>query len=188
MAPAKPRPLTRNRFDPCPAAVAALLASLVTATLSVGAEVPPEPERSSAPHPAPSGSALVLEPASPPAKPRKSRIIFACRSQALVEFSDRPCDLAATSRSVEFTTGSPGAAPSTRPREAVATTKPKPVTPRATAADQSDDDVRQKKCTTLEGQLDAVDSRMREGYSARDAARLWNRWRDLKDQLHSSDC
>jgi hypothetical protein len=181
----------RNRFDPCSAGVAALLASLVTATLSVGAEsAAPESSASSAQQQSASGSSVVLEPAPPPAKPLKSRIIFACRSSAVIEFSDRPCDLAATSRSLEFTTGSPaGGAPSTKPREVLASTRPKTATPPAALApDASDADAQEKKCATLKGQLDAVDSRMREGYSAREAAKLWNRWRGLKDELHASDC
>jgi hypothetical protein len=29
---------------------------------------------------------------------------------------------------------------------------------------------------------------MRDGYSSRDAARLWNRWRDLKGRLRAERC
>jgi hypothetical protein len=54
--------------------------------------------------------------------------------------------------------------------------------------DARDAEAQRKKCTTLQGQLDAVDSRMREGYGARDAARLWNRWRELKEEIRTSAC
>jgi len=180
-----------SRLDPRAAAVTALLVSLVTATLTDGAEnAAPASERGPSQQLSPGGSSVVLEPREPRAKPRKSRIIFACRSDALVEFSDRPCDLVATSRSLEFTTGSPaGTAPSTKPREAAASTRPKTVPATASSEpDERDDEAREKKCATLEGQLDVVDSRMREGYSARDAAKLWNRWRNLKEELHATDC
>jgi hypothetical protein len=29
---------------------------------------------------------------------------------------------------------------------------------------------------------------MRAGYSAREAARLWQRWRGLKERLHATRC
>jgi hypothetical protein len=29
---------------------------------------------------------------------------------------------------------------------------------------------------------------MRDGYSSREAARLWNRWRELKGRLHAERC
>jgi hypothetical protein len=189
----RPRWFAGNRADTRPTGIGALLASLVATTASLGAERLHEPNHGSPPELS-GGSALAVEPAPVPAparataRPRRSRIIFACHADGIVEFSDRPCDLAATSRSLEFTTGSPGATPSTKPHAAVAAILPKPVSPRGQPADQPDDDAREKKCATLEGQLDAVDSRMREGYSARDAAKLWNRWRAIKDELHSAEC
>ena len=42
--------------------------------------------------------------------------------------------------------------------------------------------------TPLMRQLGEVNSRMRAGYSAREAARLWQRWRGLKDRLHAARC
>ena len=166
------------------ASVAAL--ALVTITAHVRAEpAPAQPSR-----PGADGSVVIGQPAAVPAKSRKSRTIFACHTGALVEFSDRPCDVTATSRSLEFTTGTgPGATPTTRPRETMASTLPKVSVPRAQAESAAhDDEAQKKKCATLQGQLDAVDSRMREGYGARDAARLWNRWRELKAELHTSAC
>ena len=175
------RPFNVDRLR---ASLAAL--ALVTITAHVCAEPAPAPPS----RPGADGSVVIGEPAALPAKSRKSRTIFACRAAALVEFSDRPCDMAATSRSLEFTTGTgPGATPTTRPRETVASTLPKVSVPPTQAESAAhDDEAQKKKCATLQGQLDAVDSRMREGYAARDAARLWNRWRELKAELHTSAC
>jgi hypothetical protein len=41
---------------------------------------------------------------------------------------------------------------------------------------------------TLERQLDELNNQMRTGYSAREAARLWDRWRDLKEKLRTTRC
>jgi len=43
-------------------------------------------------------------------------------------------------------------------------------------------------CTPLQRQLDELNDRMRTGYSAREAARLWKRWRDLKEKLRTTRC
>jgi hypothetical protein len=44
------------------------------------------------------------------------------------------------------------------------------------------------KCAVLQRQLDGLNDRMRAGYSAREAARLWQRWRDTKERLRTSRC
>jgi hypothetical protein len=167
----------------------------VSALVLITAVVRAEAELALPPRTVADDNSQVVEPVPMPAKSRKSRTIFACRTGALVEFADRPCDIAATSRSLEFTTGTgPGSTPSTRPRESLASTRPKVAATPADAvsadavADARDDEAQRKKCTTLQGQLDAVDSRMREGYGARDAARLWNRWRELKEEIRTSAC
>jgi hypothetical protein len=49
-------------------------------------------------------------------------------------------------------------------------------------------DARASRCEGLERQLGEVNSRMRAGYSAREAARLWQRWRSLKERLHAARC
>jgi hypothetical protein len=43
-------------------------------------------------------------------------------------------------------------------------------------------------CVKLERQLDELNGRMRAGYSAREAARLWQRWRDTKERLRTGRC
>jgi len=44
------------------------------------------------------------------------------------------------------------------------------------------------RCATLHRQLDEVNERMRTGYSSREAARLWQRWRDLRHRLRAERC
>jgi hypothetical protein len=44
------------------------------------------------------------------------------------------------------------------------------------------------RCTTLQRQLEELDDRMRAGYPSREAARLWNRWRQLKARLRTERC
>jgi hypothetical protein len=43
-------------------------------------------------------------------------------------------------------------------------------------------------CQRLQATLDTLDSRMRTGYSAREAGRLWERWRETKARLRAADC
>jgi hypothetical protein len=43
-------------------------------------------------------------------------------------------------------------------------------------------------CTRLQRQLDDLNDRMRAGYSAREAGRLWQRWRDTKERLRTAKC
>ena len=43
-------------------------------------------------------------------------------------------------------------------------------------------------CQKLQATLDSLDSRMRTGYSAREAGRLWERWREAKARLREANC
>jgi hypothetical protein len=153
------RPFNVDRLR---ASLAAL--ALVTITAHVCAE--PAPARPS--RPGADGSVVSGEPAAVPAKSRKSRTIFACHTAALVEFSDRPCDVDVgprRDRSNSRREQVPVRHQPTRPRETVASTLPKVSVPPAQAESVAhDDEAQKKKCATLQGQLDAVDSRMREGY------------------------
>ena len=51
-----------------------------------------------------------------------------------------------------------------------------------------EEDERVMTCQKLQAALDSLDSRMRAGYSAREAGSLWERWRDAKARLHEADC
>lgn len=145
--------------------------------------------------PARSGGALREAQAAAPEKPRPGarqpappsrhrRDVFVCDDAGTPVFSDRPCgpDLIRRSVSVEQPTAgqvastlAPAPSASTRPRA-------RPVDRRDVAHDAD------ARCTALRRQLEQVDDRMRSGYSSRVAAQLWERRRDLKDQLRAGRC
>ena len=151
--------------------VAALPAGPSSATTSVGESATAEGD----------GAALESEPAA--GSPRQ-RAVFVCQQDGVPVFTDRPCASAAVRRTLTVEAPAPGAAPNTSPPRPRASTRPRlqpeerPGTTRA--ADT--------RCATLRRQLDELDARMRDGYSSREAARLWNRWRDLKGRLHAERC
>lgn len=121
--------------------------------------------------------------AAAPAR-RASRSVYACDDAGLPTFSDRPCGPSAVARSLSVESGpggesvrpfAPAPRASTRPlREPVAATGPG-APPRA-------------PCASLARQLEELDDRMREGYSSREAARLWKRWRELRERLRTGRC
>jgi hypothetical protein len=43
-------------------------------------------------------------------------------------------------------------------------------------------------CERLQAAVHALDTRMRNGYSAREAGRLWDRWRDARERVRDADC
>lgn len=138
-----------------------------------------------------SGSSVVLEPAPPQAAPRRPRSVFVCQLDGLPVYSDRPCSAAATPR--ELVVDVPRAGTPSRPGASVTTLPPAPraaTRPRAEQRHGNDPAISavDSHCAALHRQLDEVNDRMRAGYSAREAARLWQRWRDLKDRLRTARC
>jgi hypothetical protein len=120
--------------------------------------------------------------AHPPAQ-RTQRLVFSCREASLVIFSDRPCGMAAVRRSLEILTPpATGAPPTTAPAPAPAAARP------AAREDKPIDDRHAERCESLQSTLDAIDSRMRSGYSAREAPRLWQQWRDAREHLRDARC
>lgn len=132
-----------------------------------------------------SGQSVTLEPAPPPANPRRHRAVFVCQEGGVPVFADRPCGSTNETRSLVIATPPPGAVASTKPPSPAASTRPRPVAPRPsiTAVPTPDN-----PCAKLERQLDELNDRMRAGYSAREAARLWQRWRDTKERLRTGRC
>jgi hypothetical protein len=129
------------------------------------------------------GTVVVADP--PAAATRRVRAVFVCDDGGVPVYADRPCDSIGRHRSfaieapragTTFVTTPPLPRASTRP--APARRAPEPVPHDATAA----------RCDALQRQLGEVNSRMRAGYSAREAARLWQRWRGLKERLHAARC
>ena len=137
-------------------------------------------------NPADGGGSLQLEPTRTGSQPRKTRPIFVCRSRAPVIYSDRPCGPASEERSlqVQVQEPQPGGAASTVPAAAPAATLP-----RLQPEPQADDpDAGDSRCRRLREQREKLDDRMRTGYSAREAAQLWNRWRSLNSEIYRSRC
>ena len=124
-------------------------------------------------------------PSTAPATTRRHRAVFVCAEGTVPVYSDRPCGAAGPSRSIVFETPSSGAAFVTSPPAPRASTRP---APSRGAPQPVPRDARASRCESLERQLGEVNSRMRAGYSAREAARLWQRWRGLKERLHAAHC
>jgi hypothetical protein len=119
------------------------------------------------------------------ATPRASinRPIFVCRGVPVI-FSDHPCGPLAEARVLHFHDPGPGRASSvaqvpskeaTRPRTEPRTTDARPVA--------TDD-----RCRRLREERERLDQRMRAGYPAREAAKLWNRWREVDAQIYADRC
>lgn len=131
------------------------------------------------------GDSVRLEPVSPPASPRRQRPIFVCRDGGVPAYSDRPCSPLAEPRALTVAMPEGGAATTTIPPAPRASTRPRrqPQWQESTLRPVTD-----SRCDTLERQLDQLNDRMRTGYSAREAARLWQRWRDLKERIRTARC
>jgi hypothetical protein len=118
-----------------------------------------------------------------PAPRRTHRVVFTCRDGSTPVFSDLPCGDDEHRHRVDVPSPAANSAPSTRPAAAPAATRPRAV--RAQRRVRPDPP---NACARLEEQLASIDARMRQGYSAREAARLWQRWRDAKAKLHAARC
>jgi hypothetical protein len=130
------------------------------------------------------GGSVQLEPAPDRSQPRKTRAIFVCRSAAPVIFSDLPCGPAQEARAMTVNEPQPGRTASTAPRAAPATTLPRA----QPEPKESETDSREVRCRRLREQREKLDDHMRAGYSAREAAQLWNRWRNLNSEIYRSRC
>ena len=136
------------------------------------------------------GGSVVLEPVKPRAQPTR-RLVYSCVAPGLVTFSDRPCGPLLEVRELKVGVAAPtagGASPELgKAREPSA-----PGRSNSPARENSDPDDGEVKhaaiCQNLQAELDSLDSRMRTGYSAREAGRLWDRWREAKARLREANC
>jgi hypothetical protein len=137
-------------------------------------------------NPPPGGSSVGVDPAPARDPPRQKRAIYVCHDAGIPVFTDRPCGAASAARVLTVETGiGAGAPPTTVHSPPKASTRPLPK--RGRTADAGDPDSGQR-CVALRRQLDDLDDRMRTGYSAREAARLWQRWRDARERLRTARC
>lgn len=125
----------------------------------------------------------VARPASP-AGPGRQRAVFVCHDGGVPTYADRPCGSGVRQRELAVDAPASGAVPSTVPPRPRASTRPR----RQPAGPSAAFRAAEARCGTLRRQLDELDDQMRAGYTSREAARLWNRWRELKDQLRTERC
>jgi hypothetical protein len=132
------------------------------------------------------GGAVVLEPV--PARASVSRrTIFTCVTPQLVTYSDRPCGPLTGTRLLRTVTPPPGEirTATAAPESATAAARPRgsDASVPATSAPTHESD-----CRRLEEAVAELDQVMRAGYSARESARLWERWREARARLREADC
>lgn len=122
---------------------------------------------------------------------RARRVVFTCVEKGLITFADRPCGTWSQVRELQVvgvrpaeTTTTMTAAPAPRPgpagREAPAEERRERAEDATAAHAQT--------CDRLQHALQELDARMRAGYSAREAGRLWSRWREAKERLRETGC
>ncbi len=126
----------------------------------------------------------IPETPAPPAPARRKRSVFVCDDAGTPVYADRPCGPDLVHRSISVDDPVAGRVASTAPPAPMASTRPR--TRDTGASDVADKAA--EHCVTLRRQLDELDDRMRTGYSSREAAKLWDRRRNLKDSLRSSGC
>lgn len=138
-----------------------------------------------------SGSSVVTEPVPPRARPT-TRLIYSCVAAGLVTYSDRPCGPAARryelKLSVPTVAAGAGRTSSVEEPPAAATKSSREVAAKADASIARAAADRAATCLRLEAALDEVDSQMRAGYPAREAGRLWERWRMARGNLREARC
>ena len=150
------------------------------------AQVLPEPEVDPA-----AGVAGSVQPQ--PSQPRartNNRLVYSCIEPGLVTYADRPCGIAASRR--ELKVRSPdvaaGAAPDIGLATRTAADQGRAAAARADAAAARAAAERAETCQKLESAADEIDAKMRAGYPAREAGRLWDRWRDARARLREARC
>jgi len=126
----------------------------------------------------------VATPALSPTPSRRHRPIFVCQGARPVIFSDRPCGQFTETRDVSFVEPGPGRAATVARPPAPASTRPRS----ESRPSDAQPDERAARCQRLLDQRDRLNARMREGYSARQSAQLWNRWRELAAEIYAGRC
>jgi len=136
------------------------------------------------------GGSVALEPVRQRAQPTR-RLVYSCVTPGHVTFADRPCGPRHVVRELKVAAPTPaanGAAPDLAKVRQAAQPNERPVPARENDGADTGADEHATACRKLQATLDDVDSHMRAGYSAREAGRLWQRWRDARTALHEANC
>ena len=131
---------------------------------------------------------------APPA--RTHRVVFTCIEPGLVTFADKPCGPAPQVRDLPVALGRlPPAASSTAQQDRQSARPDAHKTDTAADARSRDDtetlsaaEAQAQTCARLARAVRELDARMRSGYSAREAGRLWDRWREARERLREAGC
>ncbi len=157
------------------------------ATPALSAQVLPQPAVDTA---VASAGSVIPEPVRERARPT-TRLVYTCVTPGLVTFADRPCGPAARQRELKLDLPQPAAAGESstiaEPTAAAAQARRDTAAKADVAAARAAAD-RTATCLRLEAALDEVDSQMRAGYPAREAGRLWERWRGARASLREARC
>ena len=112
------------------------------------------------------------------------RVVYACRERDVPVYADRPCGELALLRSLDvYTPAQDGRPPTTVAEPAKVAIRPATRDGEARQLQQT-----AEKCQRLQQALDEVDDRMRAGYPARQAAQLWQRWREARSAVREAGC
>lgn len=130
----------------------------------------------------------VLGLAAAPLPAAIDRPVYVCRNATPVAYSDRPCGPLAEARVLRIHDPGTGRAPSIEPAPSRAATRPRAErrVPAGTAV--AGPATVDSRCQKLRKDRERLDERMRAGYSAREAAQLWNRWRDVDAKIYAARC
>jgi hypothetical protein len=137
------------------------------------------------------GAAVVLEPVPGNEAPRavSRRLVFSCVGDGHVTFADRPCGPAHALRELRITEPTTALVP--QPTGSARTVSKSRVESREraeAAVTGPTAEQRAAACARLDRALQALDDRMRAGYTAREAGHLWDRWRETKDRRREAGC
>ncbi|HEX9208741.1 MAG TPA: hypothetical protein VF851_10920 [Steroidobacteraceae bacterium] len=152
----------------------------------------PPPAADTAANPMGGGGSVVLEPApdKPAARPTQ-RIVFTCVTPGLTTFSDRPCGPLPERRALELPATAvtrSGESATITPPPARASTRPATAPTRAEAQGSRPGTEGRASCRQLQDAVARIDREMRAGYSAREAPRLWERWREARERARAAGC
>lgn len=150
------------------------------------AQVLPEPAVDAA---AGAAGSVQIQPVQPRAR-TTGRLVFSCIEPGLVTYADRPCGPLATRRELKVLTPAvtAGAAPVLDGSRNGTGDRRKAAAAQADAQEARAATERAENCARLEAAADEVDARMRAGYPAREAGRLWERWREARARLREAHC
>jgi hypothetical protein len=150
------------------------------------AQVLPDPRVDVAPD---SAGSVRPQPVQPRAR-TTSRLVYSCIEPGLITYADRPCSPAAAQRQLKVLAPvSPaGEAPDVEKTVTAAADSRRAAAAKADANAARAAAQRAATCARLEAAVDEVDSQMRAGYPAREAGRLWERWREARARLREARC